>query len=360
MPKSAYIHIPFCKSKCKYCSFISFNKLDFVEKYIDALIKEIERDYCGENLKTLYFGGGTPSLIQPDLLEKVLNLFKLEDGCEITLELNPDDASATYLKNIKNLGINRLRIGAQTFDDDILKLIGRRHTAKDILNAVYLAKKCDFNNISLDLIYGLPLQTIESLKKDLEVYLALDIQHISTYGLKIEQASSWGENPPNIPDDDTQADMYEIINYILEQNNYLRYEISNFSKKDYESKHNLNYWNNAEYYGFGVAAHGYVNKIRYSNTDDLKTYISNPWTKLETYSITKQKNLEEEIFLGFRKTKGLDIANINQKFEIDFENRYNEILNKYADYIEKTADGYALNIQGVLISNIILAEFLSE
>ncbi len=376
MVKSAYIHIPFCKSKCKYCSFVSFTKTDLITGYIYSLLKDISDNYKGEGLKTLYLGGGTPSLIPPELLEKVIKKFNFEKDYELTIEINPDDGvkgGIEYFEQLLSLGINRLSIGSQTFDDEILKLIGRRHNSDDILKTVELAKKAGFENISVDLIYGLPTQTLEGIKKDLDKFLELNIQHISTYGLKIEENSYWGrfynkENnqlvlPDNdkvyfTPDEDKQADMYEEVNGILEANGFHRYEISNFAKNGFESKHNLNYWNNEEYYGFGTAAHGYIDGIRYYNYETLEEYMLTPSTHKYGKTLTEQEKLEEEIFLGFRKREGVNINKIKEKFGIDFEVKYKNILDKYSDFIEKTQQGYTLNLKGVLVSNVILADFL--
>ena len=357
MPSSVYIHIPFCKSKCKYCSFVSFCRPEMIQKYISALEREIVDNYKDESLKTLYFGGGTPSLLSADDLGKIVNKFKLECGCEVTLEVNPDDVTENYLKSIREMGVNRLSIGSQTFDDEILKLIGRRHGSEEIKKAINMAKGAGFKNISVDLIYGLPKQTLDGVKRDLEKFLALDIQHISTYGLKIEEGSYFYEhNPPNLPDEDLQADMYEFINNFLESNGFQRYEVSNFAKAGFESKHNLNYWNNSEYYGFGAAAHGYVDGVRYSNKCSLEEYLKAPMEY--SHRLTNKEKLEEEIFLGFRKTEGINTAKIKEKFGVDFEQKYADTLERYAKYFEKTQSGYTLNLQGVLISNIILADFL--
>lgn len=359
MPKSIYIHIPFCLSKCKYCSFISFNKLNLLEQYINSLKKEITENYKGEDLETIYFGGGTPSLVPTELLEQVLNLFCYDNNTEITIEVNPDSVNLDYLKQLKEIGFNRISIGSQTFDDNILKLIGRRHNSKQIFDAINYAKSAGFKNISVDLIYGLPTQTMEGLKIDIENFISLDIQHISTYGLKIEENSYFGSHyPSDLPDDDTQADMYLMLCEILEKEGFRRYEVSNFSKEGFESRHNLNYWNNAEYYGFGVAAHGYINGIRYSNPCSIEKYIENPCLRKTKKTLTAQEKLEEEIFLGFRKRSGINIEQINAKFSIDFKNKYKKILEKYVDYIEKTPNGYTLNINGVLLSNVILSEFI--
>ena len=373
MTSSAYIHIPFCKSKCKYCSFVSYTKPDLITGYIYALLKDISDNYKKEDLKTLYFGGGTPSLIPAELLEKVIKKFNFQKDYELTVEVNPDDCTPEYLQTLIKLGVNRLSIGSQTFDDSILKLIGRRHNSNDIVKTVECAKAAGFDNISVDLIYGLPTQTIDGLKRDLEQFLKLDIRHISTYGLKIEEESFWGKfynketnrliipDTDRIylpPDDDTQADMYERVNDVLEHNGFYRYEVSNFAKKGYESKHNLNYWDNNEYYGFGAAAHGYVDGVRFYNYSELEKYMAKPSTHEYGKTLTEDEKLEEEIFLGFRKREGVNISKINAKFGIDFENKYRNILEKYSNFIEKTQTGFGLNLKGVLVSNIILSEFL--
>ena len=361
MADCCYIHIPFCSGKCKYCTFVSFNKPELITGYIFSLLKEIDSNYKGEKLKTLYLGGGTPSLIPADLLRKIVNKFSFCDDAEVTIELNPENGQKDYLKELYNIGFNRLSIGSQTFNDDTLKLIGRRHDSKDIINTVNNAKTSGFKNISLDLIYGLPNQTINDLQDDLKKFLEFNIQHISTYGLKIEGGSYWGTYPPeNVPDDDKQADMYEAVNEILTKAGYERYEVSNFAKPGYESRHNLTYWNNNEFYGFGVSAHGYVDGIRYSNHCTLEEYLANPLSREYGRILNRQEKLEEEIFLGFRKTEGVNTEKIKQKFGVDFEEKYKDIMQKYSDYIIKTEIGYAFNLKGTMLSNEILPEFLED
>lgn len=362
MATSAYIHIPFCKSKCKYCSFVSFTNENKILDYFSALLKDIDFNYKGEELKTLYFGGGTPSLVSSELIKSVIDKFSLTPNCEITFEVNPDDATFEYLNQLFNIGINRISMGSQSFDDSILKAIGRRHNSQDVINAVKTAQEVGFKNISLDLIYGLPKQNLKLLKKDLEIISSLNIQHISTYGLKIEEESYFGKNPPkNLPDEDLQADMYLLINSYLENKDYKRYEISNFAINGYESKHNLNYWNNAEYYGFGVAAHGYLKGIRYSNFKTLEEYIISPQEQETVQVLSMQEKLEEEIFLGFRKTEGINVDTINNKFNIDFDKKYKKTLEKYIpNFIEKTKNGYKLTLEGTLLSNNILSEFIES
>ena len=363
MPKSAYIHIPFCKKKCEYCSFVSYETLTLKNIYIDALGTEIKKRYEGEKLKTLYFGGGTPSILSVGDFEHILKHFNYDSETEVTVEINPNDAKKEYLIGLHNLGINRLSIGIQVFDDDLLQKIGRRHTSKEAQNAVEYAKNAGFNNISIDLIYGLPNQTLENYKNSLMRAIALEIPHISLYGLKIEEGCSFYNNRPRfLPDDEAQADMFLLSKELLEQNGFMHYEISNFAQKGFESKHNLNYWENAEYYGFGVAAHGYQNGHRYENNVNINKYINSPETPNLSTKLTESEKLEEEIFLGFRKLKGINVQEINSKFNIDFEKKYFSILNKYLElkHIEKTHVGYRLTQNGILLSNNFLSEFIED
>lgn len=361
MPKNVYIHIPFCKSKCKYCSFVSFPKLEQKAQYINALVEEIQTKYNGELLNTLYFGGGTPSLLTIEEFSKIIKLFNFDEKTEITSELNPETINAQYLQNLKKIGINRLSFGCQTFKDEILKLIGRRHSSTDVKNAVKLAQEAGFKNISLDFIYGLPQQTIEDFENDLKTAISLGIQHISLYGLKIEENCYFYKKPPqNLPDEDAQADMYLKAIEIMTNNEFEHYEISNFAKNGFESRHNLNYWDNNTYYGFGVASHGYENGIRYFNPITLEEYINNPTIHKSSHKLSKQEQLEEEIFLGFRKMSGINVENINKKFNIDFCKKYATTLNKYVSYkyLKETNTGFKLTDNGILISNVILSEFL--
>lgn len=359
MTKNVYIHIPFCKSKCNYCSFISFPAIEMKKIYLNALEFEIKTHYKGEKLNTLYFGGGTPSLLTSNEFKRFIELFNITPNTEITTELNPENITLKYMEKLSETQINRISFGCQTFDNDILKIIGRRHNASDVENAVKYAKNVGFNNISLDFIYGLPTQTLSGFENDLKRATALDIEHISLYGLKIEENCFFFNNPPkNIPSDDAQADMY--LKAIETLKDFEHYEISNFSKIGFNSKHNLNYWNNNNYYGFGIAAHGYENNVRYFNTSNLQKYINMPTKHESEHKLTKQEQLEEEIFLGFRKTSGINVENINKKFNINFRKKYYDILKKHIEYkyISETKTGFALTTKGILISNIILSEFL--
>ena len=360
MVEFSYIHIPFCIKRCKYCAFTSFINLNFIDKYIDGLLIEIENLYKNEPQKTLYFGGGTPSLLKIEQIKKIINKFKFTDNPEITFEVNPENANLDYFKKLFDAGINRLSIGIQSFNDDILSAIGRCHNSKEGLIAIENAKKGGFKNVSIDLMYGLPNQTIKNLEDDLKIANNLNIEHISTYGLKIEEKTYFDKfKPENLPDEDMQADMYKLI--IEKLTNFSRYEISNFCKNDnFKSLHNLNYWNLNPYYGFGISASGFDGIHRYKNIENIKEYLINPLKKEEITPISNEHLLEEAIFLGFRKSDGIDINEINKKFQIDFNQKYKEIIEKYINskHILKTNNGYKLSIDGVLISNYILCDFL--
>ena len=361
MSQNVYIHIPFCKQKCNYCSFVSYPNLSYKQQYISCLKEEIKAKYKNEILKTLYFGGGTPSLMTIYELKSILELFNIDETTEITLEINPETVDKEYLKDLKTLGINRLSIGCQTFNDKILKLIGRKHTSKQAIETVDFANQAGFTNISLDFIYGLPNQTEKDFTKDLERAITSDICHISLYGLKIDEGCIFYKNyPANLPDEDAQSVMYRNAINILTANNFEHYEISNFAKKGYESKHNLNYWNNNSYYGFGIAAHGYTNGIRYSNPVTFDEYFKNPIKPFETKKLSEQEKLEEEIFLGLRRMNGIDVGFINNKYNINFEEKYKSLLDKYilSGHLVKTENGYKFSTDGVLVSNYILADFL--
>ena len=326
-----------------------------------ALDKEISSRYNGERLKTIYIGGGTPTLLTLEELRGIAERFKMSPETEFTLECNPEDITEDFLQGVKSLGVNRLSMGCQTFDDGILKLIGRRHSSKKVEEAVRIAQNSGFENISLDFIYGLPEQCERAFIEDLTRAVRLGVQHISLYGLKIDKGCFFYKNPPmNLPDDEAQAKMYLDAVKFLTENGFEHYEISNFSRSGFNSRHNTNYWKNNFYYGFGVAAHGYEGGVRYSNETTISKYIKNPTKHMEEHALTLQERLEEEIFLGFRMMCGVNVAEIEQKFGINFEEKHSKFLTKYlsSGHMTRTPEGYALTLDGVLVSNYILADFL--
>ena len=359
MINCVYIHIPFCEKKCHYCSFCSFSILSYKEKYLNALIEEIKFHYRNETLDTLYIGGGTPSLLNENEIEKILNCFNINKKTEITIEANPNSINFKKLKNCKNLGINRISMGDQSFDDKILKKIGRLHNKKDIYKVIKWINKADIENFNIDLMYGLPDQTIENWQETIDEAIKLNPKHISTYGLKIEKGTYFEKNKPkNLPDETTQAEMYLVLTEKLK--NYNHYEFSNFAKsEEYFSKHNLAYWTRKNYYGFGLSASGFVNNKRYTNTFNIKEYLKNPINK-EYEQLTKENEIEEEIFLGLRLEKGIDFNIINQKYNIDIYKKYEKQFKKFINerLMKKTNNGIKLTLRGILLSNEILCEFI--
>ena len=362
MIEHAYIHIPFCIRKCKYCSFVSGKDIKNKEQYINALIYEIRNKYNQEKLKTIYIGGGTPSLLETDDINKILSEFKYEKTAEITLEANPETVSLNKFIEYKNMGINRISLGVQTFNDHLLKLIGRKHTNKDIYSAIDTIKSSGFDNYSIDLIYGLPEQSLSMFEEDLKQAVNISPKHISTYGLKIEEGSFFYDNMPNnIPDNDVQAEMYLLLSKILKENGFNHYEISNFAREGYESKHNCAYWLNKEYYGFGLNASGYERNMRYKNISALNEYLKNPLIHEEEIILTEQETYENEIFLALRLNKGLDIQAFNKKYKLDFIKKYKNIIDKYEKLklINSDTNHISLTEQGFLLSNEIMSEFLN-
>jgi oxygen-independent coproporphyrinogen-3 oxidase len=361
MIEHAYIHIPFCLSKCKYCDFVSGESLRFKDEYLAALHKEIVAKYQNEPLKTLYFGGGTPSLLEVEDIKNLISLFKFQEKPEITLEANPETVTLEKFVEFKKLGINRISLGVQTFNNRILKFIGRNHNKDDILNAIQIIKEAKFKNISIDLMYGLPHQKFHILVNDVEIALTLGVKHISAYGLTIHKGSYFYEHRVrNLPDIDMQANMLEVFEYKLPKFGFKRYEISNFAKKGYESIHNCAYWENKNYYGFGLGASGYIKNLRYKNITDLKDYIKNPMLLCEEDYLTTKETMENEIFLSLRLTKGLNIQEFNEKYNVDFLKKYSKTLDKFSFFFVIKNNCIILTRVGLMLSTQIMADFLED
>lgn len=376
---SIYIHIPFCKSKCNYCNFVSFtDKNSYIKEYFEALNREISDNFCyfsdnfyyfsdsfcyfsTKKFDTIYIGGGTPSLVEEIYYENLLENINLSDTAEVTIEVNPGTISAGYLGELREIGFNRLSIGVQSLDDRVLKSLNRPHSSEEAIRTVNEAKQGGFNNVSIDLIYGLPGQTVLDWQNTLYQALNLDINHISTYGLKIEENTEFFRNPPkDLPDEEQNARMYLDTIKILEENGFMQYEISNFAKPGAESRHNMAYWNNQEYFGFGVAAHGYVNGVRYGNQVNLQDYLKNPLEKFSWQKLCRKEILEEAIFLGLRKKKGVNFPKMQRRYGVNFYENYKNIIEKYVKqgFMNYDGENLWLTSQGMLISNFILADFL--
>ena len=325
MPKSCYIHIPFCKKICSYCDFCKlFYNEKLVDKYLSALEKEIETTYKNEILETIYIGGGTPSSLNIEQLTKLLNIInKLNKSktVEYTIECNFDTTSKEKLNLFKKYGINRLSFGIESINEDNLKLLERESKKEEIINTINYAKSIGFDNINVDLMYALPNETLDILNKDLDFILSLDIEHISTYSLIIEEHTKlYIEKTLNINEELDEA-MYKLICNRLKENNFRHYEISNFAKDNKYSRHNTCYWNNDEYYGFGLGASSYINNYRNTNTRSINEYMKNNYIKDKEYITLKDKE-EYEILLNLRKSDGISLNKFKNLYNVEFLNKY--------------------------------------
>lgn len=377
-----YIHIPFCKQKCYYCDFVSYsNKCSEVKEYIESLKKEIEEfDFSNYKVTSIYIGGGTPSYIDSIYIVEILSELKEKLKCnliefkdiEITIEVNPGTVDTKKLNDYKKSGINRLSIGLQSTKNDILKKIGRIHTYQEFLEIYKLAREIGFKNINIDLMIGIPGQKIGDLKNTLQDIIKLEPEHISVYSLIIEENTPIEKMLENgeikLPDEDLERNMYWYVKNTLELNGYNHYEISNFAKLGKESRHNLNCWNQEEYIGFGVAAHSYLNDIRFSNTINVEEYIQHIENnrKEENIQIEESQSLEDKknefMMLGFRKIQGVDIARFKEKFIDNPIFLYREKLNKLVEegLIEVDLNHIKLTNKGIDLANLVFEEFVDD
>lgn len=371
---SIYIHIPFCVRKCEYCDFYSLCDLSLREKYVNALIAQIKSfrsEAKNRIVDTIFFGGGTPSLLSGDqvirILKAIRSVFRVEDEAEISLEANPGTLNPEKLSAYHEAGINRLSIGLQSADAGELQRLGRIHTREEFESSFLLARLEGFQNINVDIMYALPDQTEQTLSDTLDYVIALDPDHISFYGLRIEPDTPFGKDETienALPGEDTQADMYLASVEKLEKAGFLQYEISNFSKPGSECKHNLKNWKCREYLGFGPAAHSFFDGKRFSYKKDIDAFIADPLQRVKLYDEFDCLSISEIawqfVMLGFRLRLGIDITEYEERFFDDFEARYLEKMVPFIDkqYILKTKNGYRLSRRGLLISNYILSEIL--
>ena len=359
--KSVYIHIPFCDTICSYCDFCKFLKNnEWIDKYLISLEREINANYKGEVLDTIYIGGGTPSCLNVEELTKLFNVIKVlnkNKDYEFTFECNIENITEDKLKLLYENGVNRLSIGIQTFNSKYLSFLKRNHTKKDIVEKIKLSKEIGFKNINIDLIYGLPNQTLDELNNDIDEFLKLDITHISTYSLIIEPNTKLYINNVKNIDDNLDYEMYKLICNKLKDNGYNHYEISNFSKVGYESKHNLTYWNNDNYYGFGMGASGYIDNVRYDNTRNINKYLNGEYVK-ESHTLDLNETIENEFILGLRKIKGINKETFKNKYNKDIKEI--EIVNKLIkeNKILEDEKNIYINKDYIYVSNDILVEFI--
>ena len=368
--KAAYVHIPFCSHICYYCDFAKVLMTGQpVEAYIDELLKEYD-SYGISSLQTLYIGGGTPSVLPADQLEKLLtHLTKnldLEELEEFTVEANPSDLTDEVLTVLAQSPVNRISLGVQSFDDKLLKKIGRTHTEAQVYSSIERLRAAGFENITIDLIYGLPNQTMEMVERDVQKFLELDLPHVALYSLILEDHTVFMNRQRRgrlrLPSDDRNADMYEYIIETLTAKGYSHYEVSNFGKIGYESKHNMTYWDNAEYYGVGAGASGYLEGIRYKNHGPVHHYLREENKRVNEEVLTRKQRIEEEMFLGLRKKNGVSIERFHKKFGQTLEEIYGTIIEELT--LQKMlfeADGrIRMTEKGFELGNEVFERFLLD
>ena len=372
-PTSAYVHIPFCTQICYYCDFSKvFIKNQPVDSYLEHLIEEYD-SYDIKKLRTLYIGGGTPTALSAPqlafLLEKLTDKLDLSYLEELTIEANPGDLDQEKIAVLKDSPVNRVSLGVQTFNDCMLKQIGRSHLEKDIYENIANLKKAGFDNISIDLIYALPKQTMEDVKTNVSKAIALDIPHMSLYSLILENHTVFmnrmrrGKLP--LPKEDLEAEMFEYIIAELEKAGFEHYEISNFSKPGFESRHNLMYWDNAEYYGVGAGASGYVDGVRYKNHGPIRHYLQAVEAgnaRVQEEMLTLNEKMEEEMFLGLRKKSGVSKKRFEEKFGLSFEDQYGAVVSELTEQglLVPDRDIVRMTKQGLFLGDTVAEKFILE
>ncbi|KEZ51079.1 radical SAM family heme chaperone HemW [Metabacillus indicus] len=376
MVQAAYFHIPFCEQICHYCDFNKvFLKNQPVDEYLDSMHKEMKntvKKTPADRLKTIFIGGGTPTALNEFQMEKLLTSiaeeFPVGGLHEYAAEANPGEVSLEKLKIMKELGVNRLSFGVQTFNDRLLEKIGRSHRSEDVMKTIGLAEKAGFDNISIDLMYGLPGQTMDDFKETLHTAFSLDVQHYSSYSLIVEPKTVFynlmSKGKLLLPPQEEEAAMYELLMEEMDKHGFAQYEISNFAKPGYESMHNLTYWNNEEYFGIGAGAHSYGGGVRRANAGPLKKYMSLveeegfPYTS--EHIVSKAEAMEEEMFLGLRKSAGVSRARFYEKFGMRMEQVFGQQIKEQIanGLIEENGDFLSLTHKGKLLGNEVFQAFL--
>ena len=360
---SVYIHIPFCSNICSYCRFSKFlYRESSVLKYLKALEKEIKTNYKKELIKTIYIGGGTPSSLNIDELEKlfqIIKIFKFDTNLEFTVEVNPENITLEKLQLFKKNKVNRISIGIESTNKKYLKYLNRLYDFNLVKEKIKLIKMVGIDNINVDLMYAIKNQTLKELSIDLDNIISLDIKHISTYSLMIEPNTILGIKKEKPIDDELDYKMYNLIIKKLKEHNFIHYEVSNFSKVGYESKHNLVYWSNLNYYGFGLGASGFINNIRYTNTTSLQKY--NQLVFISEYEVlTKKDMITYELILGFRKIEGINKQEFFNKYKLDIHEVFNikDLLDK--KYLEENSSNIYIKYDKIYVENSILINFVGE
>ena len=359
---SVYVHIPFCKHICSYCDFCKVLHINtFVDDYLDALQNEIVNTYDGEIIKTIYIGGGTPSCLTKNertKLFRIMENFKKAPDCEYTIECNPNDITEEFLDDIVSYGINRVSIGVESFDKNNLRFLEREIEFRDLKYKLELLRNRGISNINLDLMYAIPNEKLSTLKSDLNKLIELNPTHISTYSLIIEDHTKLANDNTKYIPEDLDRKMYDTICKTLDKYGYKHYEVSNFAKEGYESKHNLTYWLNNEYYGFGLGASGYKGGVRYTNTKNLSEYINFKYRK-EELLLTDKDQMDNELMLGFRLLEGIDINNFYDKYGKNIQEVYPVITQLLKDkYLIYKNNKLFINEDYIYIMNEILNKII--
>ncbi|KSU87083.1 radical SAM family heme chaperone HemW [Priestia flexa] len=376
MIEAAYLHIPFCHHICHYCDFnkVFFKNqpvMPYLEKMRDEMKQTVER-YPANDLKTIFVGGGTPTALDEKqltyFLESIHESFPVHDVKEFTFEANPNELTEEKLRILHAYGVDRLSIGVQTFNEQLLEKIGRVHSNQQAFQAVDEARKIGFRNISLDLMYSLPGQTISDFKETLDIAFSLDVEHISAYSLIIEPKTVFynlmNKGKLRVPSQDDEAFMYEMLMDEMDKHGYSQYEISNFARSGYESLHNLTYWDNNDYYGIGAGAHSYIDGIRRSNIAPLKKYMQavteTNHAYLDEISVSKVERMEEEMFLGLRKTNGVNKASFYEKYKVEMNDVFSEPIKEYTNkgLLEQTESSLRLTKKGRFLGNEVFQAFI--
>ncbi|WP_376768668.1 radical SAM family heme chaperone HemW [Paenibacillus foliorum] len=376
-PAAVYIHIPFCTNKCHYCDFNSYVlKGQPVMDYLDALEREMEQTVQlvpPQQIETIFVGGGTPTVLLPDqmesFLQRVRTYFPNQSAeLEFSMEANPGTTDKEKLQAMKEGGVNRISFGVQSFDNALLEGIGRIHNTDDVYRSIENARSVGFTNMSIDLMFGLPNQTVTVMNDTLDKALALGLKHYSIYGLKVEEHtlfhSLYQKNQLPLPDEDEEVEMFLLIMKRLKQAGYEQYEISNFAKQGYESRHNSMYWLNRSYYGLGAGAHGYMYGKRHVNIKGVQPYIDstlNGLPLLEQYEISEQDAMEDFMMVGLRMLCGVKRSDFSKQFGKELEDVFGDQLVRLTErkLLEPTEDGYRLSEHGLLLGNEVFGEFVS-
>ncbi len=368
-----YVHIPFCRQKCSYCDFYSVNWNDESEnKYVEAVLNEIKgyKDRLNGQYvaDSVYFGGGTPTIIKPESLYKIMealrDLMEVNKNSEISMEANPNTLTFEKLREYREIGINRLSIGVQSLNDDILKKIGRVHDSRQAIESIDRAKNAGFSNINTDVMFNIPGQEVSDIEDTISRLIERNIEHISFYSLKLEKGTPMYALEKNnkivMPDEEYEREMYYAGRSLMERKNLLQYEISNFSKKGFECRHNLKYWSQDEYIGLGPSAHSFMDGVRYSNPADLKMYCVSGFNRIVHERMNYEDLMFEYIMLRLRLSEGVDIHEFNSRFSTDFIKIYQEQISHLGkNNLIELSDGHIkLTEKGMDISNYVFEKFM--